>query len=866
MRAIDEKPHLIGLNEAQEGRKFALHSGQILIGRDAASCHIVLEQPFISRLQALLEIQPDGKVLLKNLSSRQTTFVNARAVDSCFLENGARIDFGAGQFVSFTFHLPQKRQGAAGFSNNSANKPASGFLPAAAVAAAAASAQAGGDATVYFSDSPPNATSVLQIARMDKLSIGRAADNDLILDSPGVSRHHAELIYTNGGQPMIQDLGSSNGTFINGEALREPRLLQSTDWVTIGGYLLRVSGRAVKKHDLSSSHLAAVGICKELAGKSILRDVSIAINPHEFIGLMGASGCGKSTLMDALNGLRPATSGQVLVNDLDLYRNFNSLRRSIGYVPQRDVLHDALTVERTLFYAAKLRLPIRTSAAQIAEIIGEVIHTVGLSEQRQTAFGRLSGGQQKRLSLGIELITKPSFLFLDEPTSPLDPETTENMMLLFRRLADEGRIVVMVTHKFEKFNLMHHIALLTKDGRLAFFGPPQEALQYFNCQEPGEIYRRLNERQPEEISRAFQSAPQFQKYVGGRLNEMQRQHQAGTTGAPGLEDRISPAGAERKFGFRQWLTLTERYLEIKLKDRKNTLLLLAQAPLIALVLAGITGDTPNDGRTLFIAAVIAIWLGANNAIREIVSETQIYARERLVNLKIPSYVFSKFAVLSMLGFVQCVLFVLILTYFGRFEKVDFIWLVLISYLTLLAGVSIGLFFSALVNSTEKAMSVLPLILIPQLLLSGFLKPLETSYVNLRTGKPATIADYDRYQREKKDAPQPDPKKPNEIPKLADPTDRQEGLGAARWLADLMVARWTMEALTHQVGISDPDARDKLAGSMTVAEYRTVSEKGSEAEIVESYRERVRFDLLVLGGFGLFFLVLAIMVLKRKDSL
>ena len=210
--------------------------------------------------------------------------------------------------------------------------------------------------------------------------------------------------------------------------------------------------------------------------------------------------------MDALNGMRPATSGQVFVNDLDLYQHFDLLRRSIGYVPQRDILYEALTVERTLYFAARLRLPAGTNAQQINEIINEVINTVGLDEQRHNAFRQLSGGQQKRLSLGIELITKPNFLFLDEPTSPLDPETTENMMLLFRRLADEGRIVVMVTHKFEKFNSMHNIVLLTKGGRLAFFGPPQEALAYFNCQEPSEIYRRLHERTPEESSKAFQSS------------------------------------------------------------------------------------------------------------------------------------------------------------------------------------------------------------------------------------------------------------------------------------------------------------------------------------------------------------------------
>ena len=136
-----------------------------------------------------------------------------------------------------------------------------------------------------------------------------------------------------------------------------------------------------------------------------------------------------------------------------------------------------------------------------------------------TPFDRLSGGQQKRLSLALELLTQPNFLFLDEPTSPLDPETSENLMLLFRRLADEGRIVVMVTHKFEKFEQMHQIALLTKGGRLAFFGPPKEALRYFDCSEPGDIYRQIAGREAAEVAQTFQTSPHYQAHVGSRLTE-----------------------------------------------------------------------------------------------------------------------------------------------------------------------------------------------------------------------------------------------------------------------------------------------------------------------------------------------------------
>ncbi|CAN5578172.1 hypothetical protein BH10ACI1_BH10ACI1_08660 [soil metagenome] len=834
-------PHLTGLNN----QNFTLNIGRTIIGRDVLQCRILLEHPFISRLQAVIEVNQNGQTVIKNLSSKQTTFVNGQAIDTCALRDGDRLELGAGQTILFTFY---EERGEQPF-----NPPIlTGNLPSLPIS---------GDATVQWQQQQQqNPLSVMQVGQVSRLRIGRAPDNEIVLDAPSVSRYHAELSYETGShQPVIIDLGSTNGTFINGEILRAPAPLLPTDWVTIGGYLLRVEGREVKKQDLSASRIAAFNVSKSYGDKTVLQDVSVALYPREFVGLMGASGCGKSTLMDALNGMRPATSGQVFINDLDLYNNFDLLRRSIGYVPQRDILHEALPVERTLYYAAKMRLPSGTSNAQIAEVVTEVIHTVGLEEQRYNAFRQLSGGQQKRLSLGIELITKPNFLFLDEPTSPLDPETTENMMLLFRKLADEGRIVVMVTHKFEKFNSMHNIVLLTKGGRLAFFGPPQEALQYFNCQEPSEIYRRLHERTPEESNRAFLQSPNFQRNVASRFNEIQQ-------GGMNFSQTTDNTGAERKFGFGQWWTMTRRYLEIKMKDFRNTLILLAQAPIVAFILALITDDTPNDGRTIFIAAVIAIWLGANNAIREIVSETEVYARERLVNLKIPSYVLSKFAILSTIGLIQCVLFVLILTIFGRFESVDFLKITLISYLSLLAGVAIGLFFSALVSSTEKAMSILPLILIPQLLLSGFLKPLEDLYVNLTKEKPAVIADYDKYQRDKDKEFKFDPTKPDEKPKLPEVIQKSEGLGGIKFFADLMTARWTIDALAHQVSINDLKARDKLASRMTVEEYETVLDKKSDSQIIDAYEARVRQDLLILALFSFVFLILTMVALKQKDSL
>lgn len=843
----------------EDGRRFSLEDEQkLLIGRDARLCGIVLNQPFVSRRQALIECRAPGTYVLVNLSEQGTTLVNGSRVAEHTLRNGDEVSVNNEPQTRFRF-----------LSLDTANSFVGNFS-----AVDESTTTAGGIRDRVIPQISNSFSGSL--SRSSKIRIGRSTDNDYVLEGPGVSRFHAVLEYNDSAFPMIRDLGSTNGTFVNGEPVRSGVKLTPDDWVSLGGFLLRIDGRDIRRQDLSASRLTAVNVTKTYGDRTVLEDVTIPIFPREFVGLMGASGCGKSTLMDALNGMRPATSGQVLVNDLDLYDNFDLLRRSIGYVPQRDILHEELSVERTLYYAGKMRLPKGTSDEQIRVVVNEVIETVGLKEQVRNSFKELSGGQQKRLSLGIELITKPTFLFLDEPTSPLDPETTENMMLLFRRLADEGRIVIMVTHKFEKFNTMHQVVLLTKGGKLAFFGPPNEALRYFECTEPSEIYRRLNQKSPHQANIDFRNSESHRRFVTSRFNQMSM---GGATGHLQGAHAHAQTKADRRFGISQWITLTRRFAEIKSKDLKNTCLLLAQAFIVALTLPFITDDVPNDGRTIFISSIIAFWLGANNSVREIIAEKAVYERERLVNLKLPSYIFSKFAVLSVIGLVQCLLFVAILTSFDRFVTGDFWMLTGILYLTLLGGVAIGLFMSALVSSTEKAMSVLPLIIIPQLLLSGFLTPLDDVYVNLRTGKPATVEDYDKSKKEETNSlsPQsaavaPRPGSTQTAPPIpppfcsADPIQKSEGLGGISIVANVIPARWTIDALAHEVSIGDKEARDKLATTITVSDHKILGPSESDAELVDDFKKHLLKDCGILSGFVALFLIGTGLALKQKDKL
>ena len=911
---------LVGLVGTIEGRRIPIDSPSMTLGR-GADCEIDLDHAFLSRRHAAFDTDGAGRVVVRDLGSTQGTYVNGSRIDTSPLNDGDVVGFGPGGLVTFRFEATARESSArsaeptlldAAGTRRSAEPTlldAAGtrrsaeptLLDAAgtrrsaepsSVDALRARFRTAGSAAVRTKPMPEVAAGppprVDPAAGPVVLRIGRAPDNDVVLNGPGVSRRHAQIDYA-AGEPRLSDAGSLNGTFVNGEPVRGARPLAPTDLVFLGGFLLRVNGREISSHDLGASRLTASGITKSYGEKTVLHDVSFAILPKEFVGLMGPSGCGKSTLMDALNGLRPATRGAVLVNELDLYRNFDAVRRSIGYVPQQDILHDALTVERTLHYAARLRLPEDTPPEDARQVIDGVVQDVGLAEHRETSFKQLSGGQRKRLSLAIELLTKPTFLFLDEPTSPLDPETSENLMVLFRELADDGRIVVMVTHKFEKFEEMHQILLLTKGGHLAYFGPPRDALKYFECREPSELYRQVNARSPREVSQAFQTSEDFQTHVAARVAESNDAAAA----ARDFGAAADSPGPARSSGLRQWTILTRRYLEIKLKDGLNTLVLVGQAPAIAFILALIVGDTVNDSKTLFIGAIIAVWFGGNSAIREIVAELPIYSRERLVNLKIPPYLGSKFAVLGGIAFVQCLLFVGTLVAMDRVPADDAPAVAATLCLTAFGGVGLGLLSSAVVNSTEKAMSVLPLILIPQLLLSGFMKPLDDFYVNALTRAPASEDQYRDYERlTAADAPGGSASGDTvpgaaaaDVPgagaadasgglalagavpaAAAEPVAMVEGLGNVNLASALILARWSVDGLVHWVSRTDAQTRDRLAGQFYVAAYDRIWDGGSAAAIEEAFRRRTYLNWLVLVLTTAAYLALAGVALKSKDSL
>ncbi|HXQ69730.1 MAG TPA: ATP-binding cassette domain-containing protein, partial [Pyrinomonadaceae bacterium] len=531
----------------------------------------------------------------------------------------------------------------------------------------------------------------------------------------------------------------------------------------------------------SETRIDAVGLTHDVPSLRtngtirLLDQISLAIEPNEFVGLLGPSGAGKSTLINALNGMQETTGGRVFINNLDLYHHLYSIKQSIGYVPQDDIIHRELTCYTTLYYVARLRLSRDVPAEDLDRIVNEVLEVTGLADKRDTSIFQLSGGQRKRVSIAVELITKPSVIFLDEPTSGLDPATEERIMKLFRQIAESGRTVIMTTHMMENVHLFDKIVLLMQ-GKLIFCGTPNEALKFVGVDNFIDLYNKLE--QPIEIAAANLSAPPpgagraakqeyekrrndiveaaaeqwrqhflateaYVRYISKPLSQL-KQDQAET--GPAVRQRAG-LGESR----RQWTTLLSRYVKVLSTDRMNLLILFGQAPIIALLTYFVVGQHDSRDFTFFVLALIPIWFGTSVAAREIVKERSVFKRERMVNLGLLPYVGSKLFALSCIVTLQCILL------FGTLKALDFLTLMyvpgpmgglaqwLIMVLTGVVGIALGLFVSVLVKTSEVATSIVPLILIPQILLCGLVGVPEGVSRFVGAAMPATWS-YDEMKR------------------------------------------------------------------------------------------------------------------------
>lgn len=558
--------------------------------------------------------------------------------------------------------------------------------------------------------------------------IGRDESADVCLPHIQVSRRHA-LIQMRNGAAIVRDLHSTNGTFVDGRRIAAPVALHPGSQIGIGPCVLIWTGSALIP-STRANNLQLEG--RELTRRAgpvtrpvvILDRVSVVVRPGEFVCLLGPTGSGKSTLLSALSARVPAHGGQVLINQLDLYQNFEALKQDIAVVPQHDILHDALTLRDALACTARLRLPVDTSPREIADRILELARLTGLEPHLSSRLGAMSGGQRRRASLASELVSNPGLIFLDEVTSGLDEHTDRQMMRLFRSLADSGRTVVCVTHSLANLpENCHLIVLLTIGGKLAFIGTPLEALAYFGIEQLGLVYERLADpMQAVELQRRFEQSALYERYVRSRMSP----------GAiPGERDNRL---RERRFLRDQWAQsrhqvplLLGRYFKVFCSDRRSLQGLLLQVLIVAVVLYLVFGDLTTGAshpfeeatracQVLFVLAVSCFWFGCNNSAREIVKERSIYSRELLVNLSPASYLSSKLLLQFVVAALQSLLLLSLVDAWCRVPG-QLVSQGLILMMAAAAGVVLGLFLSTVALTQEIALTLVPLVLIPQIILS-----------------------------------------------------------------------------------------------------------------------------------------------------
>jgi ABC-type multidrug transport system ATPase subunit/pSer/pThr/pTyr-binding forkhead associated (FHA) protein len=575
-----------------------------------------------------------------------------------------------------------------------------------------------------------------------KVILGREASNQIHhLNHLQVSRRHAEISRTQ-GKVVIRDLGSSNGTYVNNRRLENSTELRLGDIVSLGPFSFQWRGDCLVptlaqvavaeqfpiRAELSCHQLTCTALDTK---RNLVEDVSIVIRPGEFVCIMGPTGAGKSTLLRALSNRQHASarigiSGKVLLNGDDLHRNFERLKQQIAFVPQHEILFDELDLETSLRFTARLRLPTDIRSTEIARRVDEVLQTMQLSDCRNTRIGSLSGGQRKRASLANELLAEPSLLFLDEVTSGLDEMTDSDMMSLFRKVAEDGKTVVCVTHSLSFVPRdCHRVICLTRFGRLGFEGSPQEALQYFGIRQMGEIYRQLQVNTPEEaglLARRFAG----RQGADGCSSPDSAPLEHASPGRP-----IAPPRPERTLEWsqriRQFVILLQRYaLRTALDSRSNALRALQcviVVILVCLVFGDLEGDTIGQTHSAFILILSSYWFGCNNSAKEIVKERGIFEQERRVVVDVSCYAWSKLVLLTFVSAVQGVLLVQAVRIYCKLPGEPFAWAGIASVLAL-AGVGAGLAVSALSRTEEAAMASVPIILIPQIILAGALAELE----------------------------------------------------------------------------------------------------------------------------------------------
>lgn len=497
------------------------------------------------------------------------------------------------------------------------------------------------------------ATRQLQDAHV---TIGRDENCTIHLSTLTVSHVHAVLDREGNGYTLTDK--SRNGTYLNGNlmAADESVFLRDGDVIQIGGEYIQYT--EVKngdpllvflKNDNQGIHVTVRGVSKTVANrrkiipipgkKTILDHVNLEIESGEFVAIVGGSGAGKTTLMNTISCHDRQYTGTVMYNGENIAEHFEEYKRQIGYVPQENVIYENLTLERMLYYSAKIKMEDNPSREVIESSIAKVLRLVKLEGHEKTMVRKLSGGQKKRASIAVELLGDPRILFLDEPTSGLDPLTEKELMELLYVLAREThKTVIAVTHTTQRLELCDRIIFMGSGGRLCCCRDLKSSMEFFRSKSDMEeenrpkirpddeftilnIYEKIEDREG-----AAKWASRWDEEIASESLEQNIYNQPATGGAQEAGDQKTTTW--KRSLLRQLFILIGRYVELIWNDKQRLLLLFGQPAIIAFLLSIVAPEDvysayPATKNILFCLSCAGIWIGLFNTIQEICKERTI---------------------------------------------------------------------------------------------------------------------------------------------------------------------------------------------------------------------------------------------------
>lgn len=548
------------------------------------------------------------------------------------------------------------------------------------------------------------------------ITIGRDETCDIVFSHVSVSKLHAKIIKEADGYYIV-DNKSTNGVIVNDERINSKKKLGEKDVIIIANSKLIFTESSISycsyKNGVSVD-VSNIIIERSNRKKSTItcNNVSLNIEAGQLVAIVGGSGAGKSTLLNCMCGYLKPTSGDIYINGVNLYENFDSVKNLIGYVPQSDIVYDNLTLYDMLMYTAKLRLPKDTTDKEFEDVINKAIDTVKLKNEKDMFIKKLSGGQKKRASIAVELLSDPNLLFLDEPSSGLDPGTERSLMLSLQTMASSGKTVVLVTHSTLQLKLCDKIVFLGKGGNLCFYGSYDEALAFFGTIDIISVYDKITDDSPYWTNK-------YEEEITGKSKNKQP-----------LKTNKNSFEKTKKNRIGQLKILSDRYIKLVINDKQRLILLLLQAPLLAFLISLVAdGEQFHQYEMtkslLFALSCSAFWLGILNAIQEVCKERSILKREYMTSVSLSSYVLSKVIILSLICLVQSFLLIGVFKVLVGLPEQSifgypFLELLLTTFLTAISASSMGIAVSSLFTNADRAMTVAPILLMPQILFSGLI--------------------------------------------------------------------------------------------------------------------------------------------------